>query len=329
MKQTDIVKRAFHLTFRHPVLWIFGILIALTSGGSNGGGFNYTFGPSGDGRGAMPLAPGIDGMGPGAWIAIAVLCCCILLIVIVASIIVRYVSRTALFRMVDQIEEIGSKPTWREGFRLGWSNRAFRLFLLELIVGLAVGIAAIILLVAAASPLLLLLIHSLAARAAGISLAIVLMLGVILILLAAAIVLSVLGQFWSREIVLANRSIGQALAGGYELVRARIKDVGVMWLLLLAIGIGWGLVLVPIALVVVLAAAALGAGMGFSVYGVTNSIPWGVMAGLPVFLVIVIVPLTFLGGLYQVFHSGAWTLAYREVARPDPVPGDVPAPAPA
>jgi hypothetical protein len=33
--------------------------------------------------------------------------------------------------------------------------------------------------------------------------------------------------------------------------------------------------------------------------------------------------------LYQVFYSGAWTLAYREVVRPDPMPDDVPAPAPA
>jgi hypothetical protein len=326
MKQSDIVKRAFHLTFRHPVLWIFGILIALTSGG---GGANYTFGGNRGGRPAVPSIPGVQGEGSGAWIAIALVCCFVLLMVIVVSIIVRYVSRTALYRMVDQIEETGSKPTWREGFRLGWSNRAFRLFLLELIVGLAVGIAAIILLVAAASPLFLLLIDSVAAKATGISLAVALMLVVILVLLIVAVVIGVLSQFWSREIVLANRSIGQALTGGYQLVRGRIKDVGLMWLLMLAIGIGWGLVLVPIAIVVVLAAAALGAGMGFSVYGVTHSTPWGVVAGLPVFLVIAIVPLTFLGGLYQVFHSGAWTLAYLEVARPDPMPDGVPAPAPA
>jgi len=29
----------------------------------------------------------------------------------------------------------------------------------------------------------------------------------------------VLGQFWSREIVLANRGIGAAFAGGYHIVR--------------------------------------------------------------------------------------------------------------
>jgi hypothetical protein len=329
MKQTDIVKRAFHLTFHRPVLWIFGILIALTGGSGGGRGFNYALDGNRGGRAPLPPASDLAQMGPGAWIGIAAFCCSVLLIVIAASIIIRYVSRTALYRMVDETEETGRTPTWREGFRLGWNRQALRLFLLELIVGLAVGIGALILLVAAASPLLLLLVEGAAAKTVGISLTVVSELLVILALLVVAVIISVLQQFWSREIVLADRGIGEAFAGGFRLVRERIKDVGLMWLLLLAVGIGWGLVLLAIAFVVVLSAAALGAGMGFGVYGVTHSIPWGVIAGLPVFLVTVIVPLTFLGGLYEVFSSSAWTMAYREVARPNAVPEEIPAPAPA
>jgi hypothetical protein len=322
MRQTEIVKRAFRLTFRYPVLWIFGILIALTSGGSGwGSSSNYQFDRSG---GGAPQIPGIERVSPGAWAGIALLCCCVLLVVIVVTVILQYVSRTALYRLVDQVEESGTKPTWRQGFRLGWSNRTFRLFLLELIVGLAVVLAAIILLAAAASPLLLLAVHTPAARWVGISLTVALMLLVVLILVVAAVVLYVLNQFWSREIVLADRGIGEAFARGYRLVRDRIQDVGLMWILLLAIGIGWSLLLIPIALVVILTAAGLGAGMGFGVYGLTRSIPWGVVAGLPVFLAIVIVPMTFLQGLYTVFDSSAWTLAYREVlhgsAQPEALP---------
>lgn len=312
MNQIDLVKRAFRLTLRYPVLWIFGILVALTSGGGGwGGGSDYDF----DRRGvAMPQIPGIERVSPGAWVGIAVLCCCLLLIVVVVTILLQYTARTALYRMVDQIEETGGKPTWREGFRFGWSNRAFRLFLLELIVVLVVGIAAIVVLALAASPLLFLFIDSPAARWAGIGLTVALELSVILILVIVAAALYVLGQFWSREIVLADRGIGQALAAGYHLVRGRIRDVGLMWLLLLAIGIGWVLVLVPITLVVILAAAGMGVGVGLGVYGLTNSIPWGVVAGLPIFMLIMLVPLVFLQGLYTVFSSSAWTLAYREVA---------------
>jgi hypothetical protein len=312
MKQTEIVKRAFWLTLRNPVLWIFGILVALTSGGGWGGS-QYNFDQSSTG-GALPQAPWLERVSPGAWAGLAVCLCCLIVILIVVSLIVQYVARTALYRMVDQTEEAGLKPTWRQGFRLGWSNRAFRLFLLELIVVLAAGIAGIILLALAASPLLFLLVRSPAARWVGIGLTVALELFAILILLAASVVLYILMQFWAREIALAGRGIGEAFAGGYHLVRARLKDAGLMWLLMLAIGIGWGLLMLAIGFAVVLTAMGLGAGVGFGVYGVTHSIPWGVVAGLPIFLLVAGVPLIFLQGLYTVFDSSAWTLAYREIA---------------
>jgi hypothetical protein len=326
MKQTEIVRRAFQLTLRHPVLWIFGILIALTSGGGGwGSSSNYDL----DRGGAMPQIPGIERLEPGAWVGIGVFVCCLLLIVVVVTVILQYVARTALYRLVDEVEETGAKPTWRQGFRLGWSNRAFRLFLLELIVGLVMGIAAIVLLVVGATPLLFLLIDSPAARWGGIGLTVALELFVMLVLLVAVIALYVLGQFWSREIVLADRGIGNAFASGYRLVSDHIKDVGLMWLLLFAIGFGWVVVLLPIVLVVILAAAGMGAGVGLGVYGLKHSSAWGVVAGLPIFLVILIVPLTFLQGLYTVFDSSAWTLAYREVLHPSGQAAELPVSAPA
>ena len=328
MKQTEIVKRAFRLTLRYPVLWIFGILVALTSGGGWPNGSNYSFDRNRD-WGAMTRIPGIERVSPGAWAAIAVFICCLLLIIVVVTILLQYVSRTALYRLVDEIEETGEKPSWRQGFRLGWSNRAFRLFLLELIVGLVVGIGAIVLLALAASPLLFLLIDSPAARWTGIGLTVALELLVMLILLAVIIAIYVLGQFWSREIVLVDRGIGAAFAGGYRLVRERIKDVGLMWLLLFAIGFGWFLVLLPIVFLVILVAAGLGAGVGLGVYGVTHSAPLGVLTGLPVFMVITVVPLTFLKGLYTVFDSSAWTLAYREVLHHNGQAESLPVAAPA
>ena len=44
MNQVALVKRAFAITRRYRVLWLFGILVALTSGGGGGGnGANYSF----------------------------------------------------------------------------------------------------------------------------------------------------------------------------------------------------------------------------------------------------------------------------------------------
>jgi hypothetical protein len=43
--------------------------------------------------------------------------------------------------------------------------------------------------------------------------------------------------------------------------------------------------------------------------------PWIVAAvvGIPVFILVMAAPLSFLGGLFEVFLSSTWTLTYREL----------------
>jgi hypothetical protein len=315
MIHTDLIKRAWSITWRYKVLWIFGILLALASGGGGiGGGGNTSYRVNGTGVGLPPPMPGLERFNPGLWLGIATLCCCLLLIWIIVAIIVQYVARTALYRSVDQIEATSSAPTWREGFRLGWSNRAFRLWLLDLIIGIPFVIVAIVVLTLGATPLLLLLVDSGVVRALGIALTIGLELLLVLLLVIAVVILGVLKQFWSREIALADLGIGQAFAVGYARVRSRAKDVGIMWLLMTAIGLGFGLIMVPIAIAVVLLAIAVGGGLGYALYAATQSVGWAIAVGLPPFLLIVVVPLTLIEGIYLVFGSSAWTLTYREVA---------------
>ncbi len=316
MNQVALVKRAFAITRRYRVLWLFGILVALTSGGSGGGsgnGLSYSFQDQDLRRWGVTLPPELANLDPGRYIGWIVLCCGLLLILGVAALIVSYVARTALYRSVNQIEATGAPPTWREGFRLGWSQRTFRLFLLELIVGVAFLLAAAVVLGLGFSPLLLLLIGNDVANGIGIALTVVLVLLVVLVLIIAVILLSVLGQFWSREIALRDRSIGEALTAGIALVRGRLKDVGVMWLLLAGIAIGFSIVILPVALALVVIGGGLGFAVGYGVYAATNAIAPAVISGLPILLLLVGVPLTFISGLYETFSSSAWTLAYREV----------------
>lgn len=331
MNHGALLKRAFEITKRFRVLWLFGILVALTgSGGGSGSGSGYNFNESDLRRGNWPdwlpfdqwgrhWGQWFDQFDPSRYLGLAIFCCCLLVIVAIVGLIVRYVARTALIRSVDQIEDTGSAPAWRAGLRLGWSNRAFRLWLLELIVGLLAALAALPLLAAAASPLLLLLAHNDAATAIGIILTVLLGVLVVFILILTAIAFNILGQFWSREIVLGDRSIGAALTAGYAAARGRLKDVGVLWLLMAGIQIAFTIVLLPVMLLVLAIAGLLGAGLGYAVYGLANSVPWAIGIGLPIFLLIMAVPLTFIGGLYETFKSSAWTLAYRAVAQPDEV----------
>ncbi len=330
MDHGALLKRAFDITKRYRMLWLFGILIALTAGGgsSGGSGSQFTFNENDLQRGRWPDRLPADQWGPqirnwfeqfdpSRYLGLFIACCCLLGILIIISVIVQYVARTALMRSVDRIEAAGSAPSWREGWRLGWSSRAFRLWLLELIVGLAVALAALVLLALAASPLLLLLAQNDAASAVGIIVTVLLELAVILILIAAAIALSVLGQFWAREIALADRSIGVALAEGYAEVRRRLKDLGVMWLLLAGIQVAFMIALIPVILLVLTLAGLLGGGLGYLVYSLADSVPWAVAAGLPLFLLVLAVPLAFVGGLYETFRSSLWTLTYREVVHSD------------
>jgi hypothetical protein len=251
---------------------------------------------------------------PGLAFTLAALCCCLLLILAIVLIILRYVARTALYRGVDQIESTGAGPTWRAGFRLGWSNRAFRLWLLDLVIWIPFVVVALVLLSLGASPLLLLFIDSPVARGLGIAGTIGLELLIVALLFIAVLVLLALGQFWSREIAIADRNLGEAVATGYHRVRARAKDVGVMWLLMAAIGLGFGIVMVPIAIAVIMVGVAVGGGLGFALYRLTDSVLWAGVFGLPPFLLITVVPLVFITGIYLVFESSTWTLTYREVA---------------
>jgi len=63
--------------------------------------------------------------------------------------------------------------------------------------------------------------------------------------------------------------------------------------------------------------------------------PWiaAIIVGLPIFIVVMAIPLAVLGGLMQTFQSSTWTLTYREllaleIARPAPG-AQPPAPLPA
>jgi hypothetical protein len=137
---------------------------------------------------------------------------------------------------------------------------------------------------------------------------------IILAIIIAGVILGLLGQFWSREIALADRSVGQALAAGYALVRRRLKDSALTWLVLFGLGLAYGLISLALVFILVGIGLAVGFGIGLPFYAVTKSVGWAVVLGLLPFLAILAVPLIFVQGLWLTFESSAWTLAYREIA---------------
>jgi hypothetical protein len=72
-------------------------------------------------------------------------------------------------------------------------------------------------------------------------------------------------------------------------------------------------VLIPLIIGLSLLGGGIGAALGYGIYALTNSAGWAVLIGLPIFILILSVPLIFVQGVYLVFESSTWTLVYRDL----------------
>jgi len=313
------LKRAWETTWRYRALWVFGIIVALTTGGG-GRGPQYSFnGEDFAPGGEFPL-PAIPPEVSSILIAIGVGLACVIVILIIASVVARYVAETALIRMVDDYEETGEKRSVRQGFRLGWSRTALRLFLINLLIGLPTTLAFILLFALALAPLLLWTTKSTAAGVVGTVATIGLGFLFVLLAIVVGIVLSLLMHFFRRACALEELGVIESIRQGYTVVRQHLKDVAIMWLIMVGLGLGWILVMIPVTILLVVVAAMVGGFPALLVGGLASlffegAVPWILAAavGIPIFILVVAAPALFLGGLAEVFKSSVWTLTYREV----------------
>ena len=326
MNHIKILKRALDITINYRALWVFGMLLALTSGSGsgNGGGSNGSNStPYGDPNfnwqnpfGNFPqLTPEVTNM----WVGIAIGLACLFLIVILIGAIARYVSETALIRMVDEHENSGEKVSIRQGFRLGWSRAAWKMFLMDLLVGVSFVAIFILLLALAALPLLVWLTENTPLQVVGtiVSAGSILLLVFAAIIAALAVTLIII--FARRVCVLENLGVRASLRRGYEMVRQRLGDMVMMGVMMFGIGLLWFIVTIPVILAIIVVAALVGgvpALLAGSVAGffTQGTMPWIVAAivGVPIFLIVIIIPATLIGGWQKVFSSSSWTLTYRE-----------------
>jgi len=347
MDPIKVLKRAWEITWRYRALWIFGIILALTTGG---GGFRGGGGGGGDGIQYNFKGEDFPDFQWGqisppevvsTLIAIGVGLACVIVILIIAATIARYVAETALIRMVDETEETGQQHSVRQGFRLGWSRTAWRLFLIKLLVSLPVAVAFILLFALALAPLLVWTTESTPARVIGTVTTIGLFFLTLFLAIVVGAVLSLLTKFFWRACALEELGVIESIRQGFSVVRRHLKDVGIMWLIMVGVGIGWviamiaiAIVLLPAIILLIIVGGVLGGLPALLVGGLASlffegAVPWILAAviGLPIFIMVVVAPWLFLGGLMEVFKSNVWTLTYRELralesveSEPDPLP---------
>lgn len=343
-----VLKRSWNILWDYKTLWIFGFLLALTSGGGGGNGSRFQFGRSGGGRepgfdlgqggpamenlnrwleqNVMPLlAHPEQHIGTFIWIGILLFVLVVLINVLAA--LIRYPSETAVIRLVDEYEQTGTKMGFRQGWELGWSRRAFRLWLIDLILSLPAILLALLVVLGASVFFISISDADSAASLAILGISLLCIVPPVLLFVGLIVFLSVLRSLIARAIALEGVGVGESLRYGWALFKRNWKSIGVIWLVMVGIGILYGLfaivaffVLIPAYIVLAIPAAIVAALPGLIALAIaslfaTSPLTWiiAAVAALPFFFAIAFAPMTFLSGWYMLYNANVWTLTYREL----------------
>jgi len=312
MEYGRIVRRAFDITWKHKVLWIFGVVLAIFEGGSGSLGqtsqmVQYRLGDQDLGLMALML----------------MLFLLLALVFFVVGVIVRYTSYGALIHMVQGIEERQETST-RAGLAGGW-RRFLQLFALDLIIGVASSlIVVVVLLFLFLTGGLLSVPAILAFRAGGVWVVLGIIWAIVFgLLFLALLVLSMLAitalvasfrEMAFRYCVIQSEGVSGALRAAWDLVGQRWREILPMWLLLALVRIALGIVVVPLFFFLVLA-------FGLGAWVLRGAEGWwiiGLIIGLPLALVTFAVAL-LVQGFGLAFQSAAWTLTFRELVPQAPL----------
>ena len=351
MDPVKILKRAWHILWSYRALWVFGLILALTAAGSSGGGANNGSRWSANDQQSYQVDQLPDAIREGVrdmerafeeverdlkfdrgeltavlWIGAAFILLMLVMGIVMA--VARYVSETAVIRMVDEYEATDTKMTVREGFRAGWSVTSWRLFLIDLIVNLPVIIMGLLAIMIVGG-FIYAMIDS--GHEIFMAMSIISALGLFFLLVFVAIVLGIflrfLRNFFWRICVLEDVGVGESFKRGFALMRENWKEAGLMWLVMIGLGIVWAivsfvivlitlpLVLVTLILAIFVVAIPVLLLVGLFNLFVGNAIAWvlGIVFVLPLFLTLAFSPWVLVGAWQAVFTSSVWTLTYREI----------------
>jgi hypothetical protein len=316
MQIGEVLKRAWDITWRYKILWLFGFFAAEAVGG--GGNFNYGSGnPGGGTSGSAAAGQGFIDFLRLWW---PVLLGALLFFVLVGIIfwIVSIAARGGIVRLAsdaDEGAEVRGSDGWATGFHY-WGRILLQqiIFALPLIlIGLMIGLIFFMILGGSIGAIIAGAQNGGRNVAAIISGAFGLFAGVcglVLIGIVVVLAISLLYLIWVplavRYAVLMDRPAVQAMGDGWRLIRSRFRDVALAGVTLWAISIGYGLAL-GLAGVALLAPA-----FGFLIARI-----WAIPAFL--FLIFIAVAI-FAGSVFSAFYSTAWTIAFRRITGLGAVP---------
>jgi hypothetical protein len=302
----NILRRAWNITWKHKILWLFGILAGLVGAGAgNPGGrgpdINYQFNYQ-----DPDLPPGIRrlfgnvDLDQNVILAIIAGLACVALIVFVVFVVLAVIGRGGLIGGIRLADQQG-RVSFGEAWGIGLSK-----FLPVFLIGLVVWVVG--LLITGASTLL----------AATICLLPLACVGFLLVA-----VLGVWTQLAQIAAVKEGLDVFGALGRAWQVIRDNLASIIILGLILVVINVVVGFLLAaPIVAIVFPAVvgliflsnqAAIAGNLGL------------IVAGL---CFVIYVPIAIIiGGILQTWVTAAWTLAFEQLSAPRPAVGPAVTPA--
>ncbi len=307
MDYGKVIGRAWKITWRWKVLWVFGFLVGLGQGGSGGSNNFRWVEDRWRGFGFVERIP------PGVVVLLIALVCVGLLVGIVLWVL-SVMGRGALVGGVQQVEEEGSTDlgrAWGVGVRRFWT-----LFGISVLTGLPIFILALLTVAAFVGPILAEVGISAGRQEPTGIFALSCLCGapICCATIMVAIVLSQIRMYAERAAVLESLGWMDAFQRGWQVLRENIGSTVVFWLVFFVIGlvfaavVGGGLLALIAPFVVLLTQTEPGFWMLIPICG----------GGL-LFMVIG----ALVGSVVQTFTSATWTLAYREMVGLSTQPTDL------
>jgi hypothetical protein len=298
----EVLTRAWQITQKHKVLWIFGILAGCSRAGGSGGGGGGGSGYSSRGGENPDLPRFMDNF--GRWIGehwwVVVLVILALFLLILLGIVLSTIGRIGLIKGTLDVEGGAQGLAWGPLFQASLPY-FWRVFGLSFLIGLAFMIVYI--------PLLLFGVLT-----AGVGFLCVLPL--ICILVPVAIVVSVILEQANVAIVAGNLGMLAGLRRGWEIVRANPGPVAVMAIILYVIGLAIGLA-IALPIIAVVFPTALIFAVNASNQANPSFLPM-IIAGL---CILAYLPVALLAnGVLMTYTGSAWTLTYLRLAKPKEEP---------
>jgi hypothetical protein len=304
-----ILKRAWAVTWKHKILWVFGIFV-MAGGGANYSSSSSFNSSSGSPGGVTPEQ--LDQMERALEQVIAYLPILIgigILMVLLAIVwwILSIAAQGALIHLVNEAEEgreVRAGAGWRMGFRYWWRlfGIYFLLFLPVMVIGLLMGLAIFFSVIAGSG------VGSETPEAVFstvLSICGIVIFGVLLLVVIGFIV-GLLALLATRHAVLRDARVVESIRFAWTDVRTRFKDVFLMWLINFGIGIAWGMAVGIVSIFF---------GIGIFVSILTGVWPIAGLLGILMFLLLLIP-----NAIYSVFLSAMWTVFYRRLTGMDVPP---------